>query len=314
MPIITGSMWHGILIINKERGLTSHQVVANLRRILHQTEIGHTGTLDPEATGVLVMGLGQATRSFPFLNENIKIYRAEIILGAATDTQDATGTIIHENPHTLISLPDLKSGMNELTGEIFQVPPMFSAVKVNGRKLYDLARKGIEVERISRAIRVFSWRILNLRENYGFRDAVSVEISCSKGTYIRTLIHDLGEKLHSGAHMGKLVRVRSGDFDLADSITIQQAQTDFQNGTLSQKLIPLCNALHHLPSLHIDSDDLEKVQHGGKLSFNKYQMETTPGMPVKVLDQYSQVVAIAKLEDAGVYYYWQPVKVFNYMQ
>lgn len=306
------SMWHGILILNKERGLTSHQAVAGLRRILQQAEVGHTGTLDPEATGVLVVGLGQATRSFPFLNENNKIYRAEIILGQATDTQDASGTVIKETPGFSVSLADLQQAIGGLTGELSQIPPMFSAVKINGRKLYDLARKGITVDRKPRPVTVFSWRILDPRPLYNFKDSVEVEISCSKGTYIRTLIHDLGAALGSGAHMGGLVRLRSGGFCLEDAITIAQVREELANGTLGSRVIPLSVALAGLKTLNINVEDFEKVKHGGKLSFEKYPLEAALGDIAKVVDDSARVIAIARLTDAGTHYYWQPAKVFNY--
>lgn len=264
------AMWHGILIINKERGLTSHQVVANLRRILKQAEAGHTGTLNPEATGVLVVGLGQATRSFPFLDEGKKIYQAEIILGQSTDTQDATGKIIQEQPDAAVNLEYLQKGIQDLTGEITQIPPMFSAVKVHGQKLYDLARQGLEIDRIPRQINIFDWQLLNPRENYGFKESVFVEITCSRGTYIRTLIHDLGANLGIGAHMGKLVRVKSGNFCLSDSLTVAQVQEYQNSGTLDQHLIPMCTVLEHLVSLKLADDDLKKAIHGGKISFQKY--------------------------------------------
>ena len=156
-------MWHGILTINKERGLTSHQVIAKLRRILSQTEIGHTGTLDPEAEGVLVVGLGQATRSFSFLDESIKVYRAEIILGQQTDTQDASGKIIAEHPETDLRIEVIQKTIAEFIGNIRQKPPMYSAVKLHGKKLYELARQGVTVERNERPITVYSWTIEDLK-------------------------------------------------------------------------------------------------------------------------------------------------------
>jgi tRNA pseudouridine55 synthase len=306
-------MQHGIIIINKGRGLTSHQVVANLRRMLKQTAIGHTGTLDPEATGVLVVGLGEATRSFSFLEESIKIYDAEVILGSSTDTQDATGKIIQEQPDTFVCLADLQTAISELTGTISQMPPMFSAVKVHGRKLYDLARQGLEVERNPRVINISSWKLLNSKSVYGFRDSLLVRITCSKGTYIRTLIHDLGCKLGVGAHMGSLVRIQSGNFNLDDALTLDRVQELLDNRTLAQYLIPLYKALDHLDTLQPSDEDLKKVLHGGKLSFQKYGCEVPPGTLVKVLNPALQVIAVLKLTDAGEYLYWQPVKVFNYL-
>ncbi len=305
-------MWHGIIVVNKERGFTSHQVVSVLRRILRRREIGHTGTLDPEATGVLVVGLGQATRSFPYLDESTKLYRAEIILGQATDTQDATGQVIFQNPATQVQLSALKEAVNRLTGEIQQVPPMYSAVKVQGTKLYDLARKGLEIERQSRTIRVLDWRILAEQPVYHFLSRIPVEITCSKGTYIRTLIHDLGQMLACGAHMGSLVRLRSGNFRIEEAVTVDTIQDYCQQGRMPELIQSLNVGLSHLAPLWIDDEDLQKVLHGGKLSFIKYQAPLRLGQLARVLDQHSKVIAIAQLQDAGNYQFWQPVKVFQY--
>jgi tRNA pseudouridine55 synthase len=307
-------MWHGILIINKERGMTSHQVVAQIRRIFQQGEAGHTGTLDPEATGVLVVGLGQATRSFSFLDEGCKVYRAEIILGQSTDTQDATGRIIQEKPGIQVMLDGLQKAMEGLTGTSNQIPPMFSAVKVHGQKLYDLARKGITVDRAPRVIDVRKWEILNLRGTYGFKESVHVEITCSKGTYIRTLIDDLGITLGTGAHMGSLVRLRSGKFILDHALTLSEVEKNMRTGTLGSKLVTLRDALDHLPSLQPSPEDVLKALHGGKISFQKYPYEAPPGSFAKLLDHSLEVVAVVRLslDDTGTYLYWQPVKVFNY--
>ncbi|HBF36277.1 MAG TPA: tRNA pseudouridine(55) synthase TruB [Firmicutes bacterium] len=308
-------MRHGILIINKERGMTSHQVVAILRRILKQSEVGHTGTLDPEATGVLVVGLGQATRSFSFLNEKSKVYRGEIILGQSTDTQDATGQILQEQPKTILSLEDLQKGMMGLTGKLNQIPPMYSAVKVHGQKLYDLARKGLTIDRQPRGIEVQKWEILNSKETYGFKESVFVEITCSKGTYIRTLIHDLGTGLGTGAHMGSLKRLRSGKFSLDHSLKIAEVEEHLAAGTLESHLISVRGALDHLFTLQPSMDDVSKVLHGGKLSFQKYPSESTIDSLAKVLDQSLEVIAVVQLkqDNTGSYLYWQPVKVFHYL-
>ncbi len=305
-------MLHGILIVNKERGMTSHHVVAQLRRIIHQAAIGHTGTLDPEATGVLVVGLGQATRFFPYLEEAVKVYQAEIIFGRSTDTQDATGRIIAESPDTNISLDSLRAAILTLTGAIEQIPPMFSAVKMNGTKLYDLARKGMVVERAARPILVHYWKILTPQSDYGFLGRLVVEIACSKGTYIRTLIHDLGEALGCGAHMGGLIRLRSGAFSLEEALILDKIKERFEQGRLGEAIVSLNCALSHLPSLWLDEEDIKKVRNGGKLSFEKYQLPADPGTQARVLDKSAMVLAIAELIDAGSHYFWQPVKVFHY--
>jgi tRNA pseudouridine55 synthase len=306
------AMWHGILAVNKERGLTSHQVVARLRRILNQKEIGHTGTLDPNATGVLVTGLGQATRSLNFLHDERKRYRAEIILGQATDTQDASGAVISEKTDFSIGSSQLESTIRQFIGEIRQIPPMYSAVKVGGQKLYDLARQGIEISRDAREIKVFHWQVLNGEPNYGFKSSIHCDIICSKGTYIRTLIHDLGSLLGCGAHMGKLVRLQSGDFQLEDAHTLDEITGYYTQGRLNELLISMNTALHHLFPIWLTDEDLPKVLNGGKISFEKYSGDVSPGDFGKVLDRFSNLIAVVQLTDAGTHCFWQPVKVFRY--
>ena len=304
-------MWHGILIVNKERGLTSHQVVAELRRILRQSEIGHTGTLDPEATGVLVVGLGQATRSFSFLAENIKVYQAEIILGQTTDSYDATGKIVTQNLEMNVTAAELIQAVSKLTGSLQQLPPMFSAVKIQGKKLYDLARMGLTVERQERPIVVHSWKLFDEKYNYSFRDRFESEIVCSKGTYIRALINDLGMSLGCGAHMGRLIRLASGEFSLANAVTLAQVKEFLADGCLAEIILPMNVALKHLPAIELDEVDLVKIKNGGKISYYKYHFETKTGTLVRVLDQLQKVVAVARLENGVEYQYWQPLKVFK---
>ncbi len=306
-------MWHGILIINKERGLTSHQVIAKLRRILKQAEIGHTGTLDPEAEGVLVVGLGQATRSFSFLDESIKVYRAEVVLGQRTDTQDASGMIISEHPETNLTIKIINKAITELTGDIQQVPPMYSAVKVKGQKLYDLARQGIMVERSARPIKVYKWDIEGAKSVYGFNDRMISLITCSKGSYIRTLIDDLGEKLGCGAHMGSLLRLQSGIFSLEQAVSLNRVSEWAEAGRLDELILPITEVLGHLPSIYPEDSDLLKVKNGGKLSFYKYDKVETTGSLVKALEiGTNKTIAILKLIDNNSYRFWQPVKVFQY--
>jgi tRNA pseudouridine55 synthase len=305
-------MWHGILVINKERGLTSHQVIAKLRRILGQKAIGHTGTLDPEATGVLVMGLGQATRSLIFLNDDWKRYRAEIILGQATDTQDATGAIITEKTGFTIKASELESVLRQFTGTIDQIPPMYSAVKVKGQKLYDLARRGEEIDRDARKIKVLNWQLFNPQTEYGYKSVIDCEITCSKGTYIRTLIHDLGSRLGCGAHMGNLIRLQSGDFQLEDAHTLDQIADYYVRGRFGDLLISMNTALHHLFPIWLSDEDIPKIIHGGKISFEKYSGDVPSGTLGRVLDGFSSLIAIVQLTDAGTHLFWQPVKVFKY--
>lgn len=204
-------MINGIINVYKEKGFTSHDAVAKLRGILRQKKIGHTGTLDPEAEGVLLVCLGKATRVCDMLTEKDKVYEAALLLGTATDTQDITGTIQSNRPVTC-SEEEVKKAIASFVGEYEQIPPMYSALKVNGKKLCDLARAGIEVERKPRTVTIFSIRILELS-----LPRVRMEVHCSKGAYIRTLCHDIGETLGCGGCMESLIRTRAAGFALEDA-------------------------------------------------------------------------------------------------
>jgi tRNA pseudouridine55 synthase len=304
-------MIHGLLIVNKERGMTSHQVIAKLRQITQQSRIGHTGTLDPEATGVLVVGLGEATRSFQFLDETDKLYRAEAILGQVTDTQDASGKVLAEELDFDLDQAQIGAAVRQLTGASAQVPPMYSAVKIKGRKLYELARQGVEVERQSRQIAVTDWQLFHSQSRYHYRDRFYNEITCSKGTYVRTLIHDLGLLLGCGAHMGQLTRLRSGKFTLATALTLAEVEAVVRGDCWDEVLIPLGTALNHLTELRPDAADLVKVNNGGKLSYQKYPLPVEPHCFVRIVDFTGRVAAIASLQEQAEHRFWQPEKVFH---
>lgn len=213
-------MYHGILIIKKEKGFTSHDVVAKLRGILKQKKIGHTGTLDPDATGVLPVCLGSATKVCDLLTDKDKTYEAVLRLGITTDTQDISGEIIEERA-VCVSKDTVWSAISSFIGEYDQVPPMYSALKVNGKKLYELAREGKTVERKARRVTISGIRLLHADEEKG---EYHIEVSCSKGTYIRTLCHDIGEKLGCGGVMAELCRTRVGSFGIEEAVTLSQVE------------------------------------------------------------------------------------------
>ena len=208
----------GVININKSAGMTSFDVIAILRKTLNMKKIGHTGTLDPDATGVLPVCVGKGTKLVELLTANDKQYVAEVKLGIITDTQDTSGNILEEKKVN-VSEEELISAINEFTGEINQIPPMYSAIKVNGERLYKLAREGITIERESRKVTVS-----NIKLNYFNKEEniFSMTVDCSKGTYIRTLSHDIGEKLGCGAAMSSLKRTKSGRFDIENSYTIEE--------------------------------------------------------------------------------------------
>ena len=209
----------GILNINKPAGMTSHDVVDRVRRILKMRRVGHAGTLDPQATGVLLMLVGKATKLAQKLQNSDKEYKGEMILGIVTDTQDAQGKVIKKVDKVEISLETLRNIFKRFTGKIKQIPPMVSAISIGGKRLYKLARKGIKVPRPAREIEIYKLQILDYKE--GEYPRVFFEVGCSKGTYVRTLCADIGEVLGCGAHQSNLVRTRVGKFKLENSITLE---------------------------------------------------------------------------------------------
>lgn len=211
-------MINGIINVYKEKGYTSHDVVAKLRGILHQKKIGHTGTLDPDAEGVLPVCLGKATKVCDMLSSKDKVYETVLLLGKSTDTQDITGTVLTERKVTCSSA-QVESVIYEFVGSYAQIPPMYSALKINGKKLCDLARAGIEVERPSREVTIFSIEIKEIN-----LPRVRMNVHCSKGTYIRTLCHDIGEKLGCGGCMESLLRTKVSGFELKDSKKISEIE------------------------------------------------------------------------------------------
>ena len=202
-------MYDGMINVCKEKGFTSHDVVAKLRGILHQKKIGHTGTLDPDATGVLPVCLGKGTKLCDMITDRDKTYRAVMMLGRTTDTQDISGQILTEKAVN-VDEREVRDAAVSFVGDYMQIPPMYSAIKVDGKKLYELARAGQEVERKARHVVINALNITEIQLPY-----VTMEVSCSKGTYIRTLCQDIGEKLGCGACMTELVRLKVGAFDIA---------------------------------------------------------------------------------------------------
>ena len=221
-------MTDGIINVYKERGFTSHDVVAKLRGILKMKKIGHTGTLDPEAEGVLPVCIGKATKVCELLTDKEKTYQAVLLLGTVTDTQDTTGEVL-ESHSVNCKEEELRACVQRFTGEILQIPPMYSALKVNGKKLYELARQGIEVERKARPVTIKEIRI----DEIAF-PRVALTVTCSKGTYIRTLCHDIGAFLGCGGCMEKLLRVAVGPFELKDSIRLCDIEQKRDEGKLDE--------------------------------------------------------------------------------
>lgn len=252
-------MINGIIIIEKEAGFTSHDVVAKLRGICGQKKIGHTGTLDPAATGVLPVCLGSATKLCDMLGDKDKEYVAELLLGVETDTQDTTGQVLAERP-VQVSEAEVRRVCEAFVGDYDQVPPMYSALKVNGKKLYELAREGKEVERKARPVKIYELELLKVA-----LPVVTMRVVCSKGTYIRTLCADIGERLHCGGAMQSLKRTRVGDFCLKDAVTLGELQRQKDAGALKDRVIPVDSVFADCPALHVSDDCADMLDNGNTL-------------------------------------------------
>lgn len=248
-------MHKGILNINKEKGISSAKVVSLVRRALDMKKVGHTGTLDLEASGVLPIVVGKATRVSDYMMTKDKVYETEMILGAKTDTLDAAGEITARSDKK-VSKEEFLEAMNTFRGEVEQIPPMYSALKVNGKKLYDLAREGIEIERKRRKVIIYDIKLLD----FDFPKA-TIRVTCSKGTYIRTLVDDIGEKLGTYAYVDELIRTRVGDFDIKDAIKSEDI-LNIEKSDIIKALRPIDSALKDFDKIVLDKKYLEKLVNG----------------------------------------------------
>lgn len=262
-------MNHGMINVYKEKGFTSHDVVAKLRGICKQKKIGHTGTLDPDAVGVLPVCLGCATKLCDMLTEKEKEYIAEFQLGYVTDTQDASGKILEESK-VEVSTEQVREAIDSFVGPYDQIPPMYSALKVNGKKLYELAREGKEIERKSRLVTIFEIEIL--KEDM---PRFTVRVRCSKGTYIRTLCHDIGQKLGCGAVMTSLIRTASGSFEISKAYTLAEIQKKADEGTLQELIIPVEKMFQKLPVVKANPAAAKALANGNQLKKGEYETAVT---------------------------------------
>lgn len=258
---------NGVIVINKPSGKTSHDMVYFIRRVSGIKKVGHTGTLDPEATGVLPICIGKATKAAELLTAEEKGYIAELVFGMTTDTLDAEGEVLSDQPYSHITEENLKNAIDKFIGEIEQIPPMFSAIKKDGKKLYELAREGKTVEREKRCIFIKSIRLLAFDKEKG---TAKIEVECSKGTYIRTLCEDIGMSLGCGAYMNSLVRTKSGNFLLEKSYTEEEIREISKKGELEKILIPIDCLFNKLPQLTISKKEEEKVVNGVKIKKSGY--------------------------------------------
>lgn len=255
---------NGILPLWKEKGMTSHDCVFKLRKILGTKKVGHTGTLDPSVEGVLPICIGQATKVAEYVTDSGKEYVAVVSIGTATETEDADGEVVTSDlSPKQISRSQIEEVLAQLTGEITQIPPMYSAVKVNGRKLYEYARKGIEVERPERKVFIHDIKLLDPVQSYeGEEVQFRIRVACGKGTYIRTLAVQIGELLGYPAHMAALVRTSSGTYRQADCRTLDEVRELQEAGEITTILRPLEDALADFPSVEISEELYDKIMNG----------------------------------------------------
>ena len=297
-------MINGIIIVNKETGFTSHDVVAKLRGICGQKKIGHTGTLDPAATGVLPVCLGSGTKLCDMLTDRDKEYVAELLLGVETDTQDTTGSVLRESPVT-VTEEEVSRACLSFLGDYDQIPPMYSALKVDGKKLYELARAGKEVERKARRVRILELEILEMR-----LPVVKLRVVCSKGTYIRTLCSDIGQKLGCGGAMQSLQSTKAGRFRLEDALTLGDLQQLKDSGELERVVQPVDSLFEETPALRVTAEAARLLENGNALFPAQFAETVTPEPErwVRVYRPDGRFAGIYAYEEQKRWY--RPVKMF----
>lgn len=297
-------MYNGIINVYKEKGYTSHDVVAKLRGILKQKKIGHTGTLDPQAEGVLPVCLGMGTKLCDMLTDRDKEYEAALLLGVATDTQDTTGTVLQTRPVTADE-EELRNAVLSFVGEYRQIPPMYSALKVNGKKLYELAREGKEIEREARQVTIKSITILSIE-----LPRVRLRVECSKGTYIRTLCHDIGEKLSCGGCMEELVRTRVGGFLIEEALTLSSIEQKRDEGALPEIITGVEEVLSCYPPCRVKETADRLLCNGNP--FDRTMLcdgsAAPEDSPVRVYDSGRRFIGIYKYRAEKNAFY--PLKMF----
>lgn len=294
----------GILNVDKPAGITSHDVVDAVRRMVGQRKVGHAGTLDPMATGVLLVCLGQATRVAEYLMVGRKQYRATVELGMTTDTYDAEGEIVHSGGRTDFERSEIEAALAAFEGRLEQVPPMYSALKQKGTPLYRLARQGKAVERPARPVEIYTLELLDWTP-----PSLILEVTCSSGTYVRSLAHDLGQELGSGAYLGALVRLSSGRFRLEEAVSLERLEEAFQHGQEERYLMPLDEALLDWPALILGSDDARRVIHGQPIAGDCAAASHEPGEAgCRAYGPDGDFLAILTFQPTTGQ--WQPKKVF----
>lgn len=290
----------GIFNVHKRTGMTSHDVVAAMRRILAQKRVGHAGTLDPAASGVLPICVGTATRVAEYLSESGKAYQATIVFGTATTTYDAEGEVVHVAPTDELQRAAVEDALTRFRGQSMQTPPRYSAIKLQGQAAYKRVRAGEDVTIAARPIEITHLQIVHWQP-----PRLVLDVECSKGTYIRSLAHDLGQAVGCGAHLGGLVRTRSGPFSLAESLTLEELATAHARGTLATSIQPADCALARYPALHLDEATAARVTCGNAFAC---ELPLAAHTLARVYDPAGAFIAIARWQPGtGL---WQPAKVF----
>lgn len=295
---------NGIINVYKEEDFTSFDVVAKLRGILKQKKIGHTGTLDPKAQGVLPVCLGKSTKVCDLLTDKDKVYEAVMLLGITTDTQDMTGTILSEKTASC-SDESVREAVMQFVGDYDQIPPMYSALKVNGQKLCNLARAGIEVERKARPVHIFEIEILSIE-----LPRVKMRVHCSKGTYIRTLCQDIGDKLGCGACMESLLRTRVADFTLGNAHRLSEIEEAVRNGSIDEMIAPTDSIFTKYPGVTIRPEYEKQLYNGNRLPIvacEKWQ-EDWSLQPLRIYDMEHRFIGIYEYKEQESEL--KPVKIF----
>lgn len=288
-------MIHGIINIYKEKGFTSHDVVAKARGILREKKIGHTGTLDPEAQGVLPICIGRATKVVPYLTDADKCYEAEVILGAYTTTEDATGDVLETYPVT-VSEEQIRQVVASFIGEYVQTPPMYSAIKVGGVRLYELARAGKVIERPSRKVMIYNCEILEILDEKRFK----MRVNCSKGTYIRTLCTDIGKKLGCGAHMGELLRTKVGAYTLEESMTL--AELEQRKDNLQTICHPIDSVFMNYPAYTVRATAQKAIINGNPIALSEvHGILTQDKQLVRLYTEDEQFIGLYQIDQLKGY-------------
>lgn len=285
----------GILIIDKPEGFTSFDVVAKMRGMLRTRKVGHAGTLDPMATGVLPILVERGTKCCDILPCQDKRYTATLKLGLLTDTLDSTGTVLETRPVT-IGEEEVKAVLRDFVGEIQQVPPMYSAIQIQGQRLYDLARQGIEVERPARSITIYHCNYLGKGPQ---ENEYIIDVACSKGTYIRTLCSDIGEKLGCGATMTALRRTEAAGFTLSESITLEEASRLAQEGTLQEHILPVESVFRSLPAVTLSEKQSKMYRNGVRLDSQRIQGKPQAATDLRVCDHQGRFLGVGYLNGEG---------------